>query len=75
MLIIGVILLVAGFLAIVPSGQIPGSSSVRNIRIGGTFLSRTPGRRTSADPETRWKLIIIGLFLILVGLALIAQST
>ena len=74
MLIIGVILLVAGFLTIVPSGQIPGSSSVRNIRIGGTFFTRTPGHHTSANPKTRWKLIVIGLFLILVGLAFIALS-
>jgi len=57
----GLILLIVGFVLIVPSGGIAGSSAHRNIRMGPTHLSTTPGYDDEDDPRRTRRRIIAGL--------------
>lgn len=72
MVVLGVMLLVVGFVLMVPSGSVPGSVAIRNVRIGSSHVMETPGHRAEFARRTKWTKVLLGVALFGLGLLLIA---
>lgn len=66
---VGLALLVVGFLLVMPRDSTPGSISNRQVRQGSIGLVGTPGHDSSPDRSARTR-IIIGVILLVAGLLL-----
>lgn len=72
MVVLGVMLLVVGFVLMIPSGSVPGSVAVRNVRIGSSHIMETPGHRAEFARRKKWTKVLLGVVLFGLGLLLIA---
>lgn len=67
--------MIVGFVLIVPSGSVPGSSAIRNVRIGSSHIVKTPGHGDDQGRRRRWTTVVAGLVLFGLGLVLIALGS
>ena len=73
MIVAGLILLVAGFLAIMPSDSTPGSMANRQVRQYGIQVVGTPGHADSSRRSVRVRTIV-GTVLLLAGIILLVLA-
>jgi hypothetical protein len=73
----GIILIVIGFIVLIPGGALPGSTAARNIRIGAMPIAQTPGYRRADEGRRRSRVygIVVGLLLMVTGIVLLVIST
>jgi hypothetical protein len=76
MVVLGVLLVLAGFITALPSGSSPGSIARRNLGLGMRGIHRTLGDQERA---TRWSwrgtLVRVGLGVLLVGAGVVCLAT
>lgn len=72
MIAIGVIFLVVGFALIVPSGSVPGSYAIRNVKLGNSHIIKTPGFGERPARRRRLLTVVIGFAFFGLGLMFIA---
>jgi hypothetical protein len=77
MSVVGIILVVIGFIVLIPGGALPGSTAARNVRIGAMPISQTPGYRPAEERPRRSRLYGtgVGLLLLVAGIVLLVIST
>jgi hypothetical protein len=72
---LGLLLVLVGFALMVSQGGMPGSTAARNVSLGRSQLFRTRGYQ--GNPSKRYRIIqiLLGLALLVGGMALIATSS
>jgi hypothetical protein len=74
MVLLGALLLLLGFILVLPRGGLPGATAARNVRMGMQGVFQTPGyqqRDDGREPKS-WKRVVLGLGLIGLGVLFIA---
>ena len=68
MIALGALLIVIGFVLLIPRGTFPGSTAIRNIPMG-PYMFRTPGYQNNPKQSLRGKLVgvLVALGLIALG--------
>lgn len=61
MIAIGIVFMILGFVFMIPSGTVPGSVAFRNVRIGTSYIVKTPGHQDEYVRRRRWLKVLIGL--------------
>jgi hypothetical protein len=74
-IILGLLLVLAGFACVVSRGAMPGSTSARNVTLAHSQLFRTRGYQGNPSKRYRIVQVILGLGMLAGGLALIASSS
>jgi hypothetical protein len=74
MIAVGLLLVLVGFVMLIPRGGMPGSASTRNVTLGTQRFS-TPGRQGVQSTRFRVIQILMGVVVLAAGIILIATST
>lgn len=75
-IVLGLILVLVGFVMVKPQGSTPGSTAARNIDVGVHGVYQTPGYQGMSN-ERRWKIIRISTSIVMLigGLAVIGVAS
>lgn len=60
MMWLGILLVVIGFVLVVPRGALPGSAAVRNVPLAPQQVVRTPGYQPAPTGRARLALLLVG---------------
>ncbi|MHB1128822.1 MAG: hypothetical protein ACYC06_02085 [Ilumatobacteraceae bacterium] len=69
---IGIILMIVGFVFMIPHDSVPGSIAHRNVQMGSSHIVETPGHRVDDGRRRKWIKVLIGVVFFGLGLVLIA---
>ena len=72
---IGVVFLIVGFALIIPSGSVPGSYAIRNVKLGSSHIVKTPGFGERPARRRRMWTVVIGVAFFGLGLLFIALGS
>jgi hypothetical protein len=74
MIALGLLLMLVGFALVTPRGAGTGSVSHRNVRVGPTMISTTPGYGKELSKRARIGLRLVGVAMLAGGLLMIALA-
>ncbi len=72
---LGIILLIVGFVFMIPSDSVPGSIARRNVQMGSSHIVQTPGHRVDDGRRSKWIKVLIGFVFFGLGLVMIALGS
>lgn len=72
---IGVVFLVIGFAFMIPSGSVPGSYAIRNVKLGSSHIIKTPGFGERPPRRRRVLTVVAGFAIFGLGLMFIALGS
>lgn len=73
---LGIILLIVGFVFMIPRDSVPGSIAIRNVRIGrSSHIVQTPGHRVDDGRRSKSTKVLIGFVFFGLGLVMIALGS
>ena len=68
---LGIVLMLIGFVLIMPRGALAGSAAIRNVPMPSRQLVRTPGYQPAPTGRIRAARLVIGGVCLIVGFAII----